>query len=175
MSGSVVIRFARPGDVSEIVRLIRELAEYEKLLDQVRATEKALLRDLFGKFPKCFAIVSEFPSDSSLKTANGLSKLSGYALFFESYSTFWCNACLYLEDLYVTPSFRGKGIGKKLLARVAAEAEARNCPRLDWNVLDWNHLAIEFYEHLGATLLPEWRTCRLEGESLQLVAKDIER
>lgn len=158
-----MIRAATPDDVPAILALIRELAEYEKLLDQVRATADGLHRDLFGDQPKCGALVAEVgDSDASSPV--------GFALFCENYSTFWTHACLHLEDLFVIQDYRGRGLGRDLLAAVAAEARRRECPRMDWNVLGWNRPAIDFYEELGAELLPDWRTCRLEGEALTRVA-----
>lgn len=156
-----MIRPSTPSDVPAIIALIRELADYEQLLHQVKATADDLQRDLFGPQPKCGVLIAETDPGSAPV---------GYALFFESYSTFWTHSCLHLEDVFVTQEFRGQGLGRDLLAAVAAEARHRDCPRMDWNVLDWNRPAIDFYRGLGADLLPDWRTCRLEGEALARVA-----
>lgn len=157
-----MIRPAVPDDVPAVITLIRELADYEKLLHHVKATPQDLHRDLFGPEPKCWVLVVEDEDSES-------SALVGYALFFESYSTFWTHSCMHLEDIYVSPDWRGRGLGRDLLVAVAAEARRRECPRMDWNVLGWNRPAIDFYENLGAELLQDWRTCRLEGEALARV------
>ena len=153
------IRPARPGDEPHIARFIRDLARYEKLEHQLDLSEARLTEHLFGKSPVCSALLVEHDG-----------RPVGFALFFTSYSTFWCKPCLFLEDLYVDPGFRGHGYGLALLKALAAEAIARDYPRLDWHVLDWNQLAIDFYERQGATVMPDWRTCRFEGDALQRMA-----
>ncbi len=156
-----MIRPARPEDVESIVGLIRELAEYEDLLDQVEATPEALHKHLFGAAPACESLVA---------TENEAASPLGYALFFPIYSTFKMRRCLFLEDLYVTPSARGKGFGRDLLAAVAGIARDRDCPRLDWNVLSWNQPAIDFYRGLGGAVLSDWWVCRAEGDALRRIA-----
>lgn len=160
-----MIRPATPDDVDAILELIRELAVYERLEHQMEATPAALREDLFGLRPACHALVATAEPGTASPGS-----VVGYALFFASYSTFKSRACLYLEDLYVTPHYRGSGLGRGLLAAVAAEAGRRGCPRLDWSVLEWNRVAIDFYDSLGAQVMPDWRVCRLEGEALARVA-----
>ena len=155
----MTVRPAREADVPTIVRFIQELADYERLLHEVKASEAALRDHLFGARPACAALIAE---------ADGAAV--GFALYFETYSTFETAVCLHLEDLYVTPEQRGAGHGKALLAAVAAVARDRGCPRLQWNVLDWNTPAIAFYESLGAVLLREWETCRLDAAGIARVA-----
>ena len=142
-----------------LLTLIRELADYERLQHEVEANAGALGEHLFGESPRCSALVA-------LEADN----IVGYALYFPSYSTFRSSPALFLEDLYVTPAARGKGHGRALLAAVAAAARDLGAARLDWNVLAWNQLAIDFYQTLGAEVLTDWRVCRLQGEALQRVA-----
>ena len=149
----VEIRRARPGDEPHIARFIRDLARYERLEHQLDLDEARLSQHL------CGALLAERAGAPV-----------GFALFFTSYSTFRTAPCLYLEDLYVDPDQRGNGVGLGLLRALARLAVERGCPRLDWSVLDWNRLAIDFYEKQGANLMPDWRTCRLEGEALQRMA-----
>jgi GNAT superfamily N-acetyltransferase len=149
------IRPATPADVPLIATLIRELARYERLEHQVALDEGRLHRHLFGPVPACGALIAEADGEAA-----------GFALFFASYSTFLTEVCLHLEDLFVLPRHRGRGLGLALLRAVAAVAVERGCPRLDWQVLDWNELAIGFYARQGARLLPDWRTCRLDGDAL---------
>ena len=158
-----MIRSATPEDVEAIIALIGELADYEKLQHQVEASAESLRRDLFAAAPACQVLLAEVDQPAGPVVV-------GYALFFPSYSTFKTRACLYLEDLYVSPHHRSKGLGRALLAGVADAARRRGCPRMDWSVLDWNLPAIDFYEALGAELMPDWRTCRLEGDALARVA-----
>ncbi len=148
---AVVVRPARPADVSTICRFIAGLAAYERLEHQLDLDEARLREHLFGAQPVCGALIAEIAAEPV-----------GFALFFQTYSTFRMRPCMHLEDLFVLPEHRGKGAGLNLLRAVAAEARNRGCPRLDWNVLDWNTAAIEFYEQHGARLLPDWRVCRLE-------------
>ena len=152
---SITIREARPGDVPVIAALIRALAEYEKLADSCHADEAALREHLFGARPYVEAIVAE---DGGAP--------AGFALFFHNYSTFLTKPGIYLEDLFVKPELRGRGIGRALLARLAALAMERGCGRLEWAVLDWNAPAIGFYESLGARPMSEWSVFRLDGENL---------
>jgi GNAT superfamily N-acetyltransferase len=146
------VRAATPADVPTIARFIRELARYEQLEHQLDLDEERLRDHLFGQHPACGAI------------------RQGFALWFQTYSTFRTRPCLHLEDLFVLPEFRGRGLGLALLRELAAVAVARDCPRLDWQVLDWNAPAIGFYEKQGARVLPDWRVCRLDGDALQKVA-----
>ncbi|QGZ39783.1 RimJ/RimL family protein N-acetyltransferase [Pseudoduganella flava] len=158
---ALTIRPARPDDVAAIFAMIRELAVFEKLEHMVVA-ESPLLHDaLFGARPSCEAIVGE--------EDNG--EVVTFALFFHNFSTFLCRKGLYLEDLYVKQSRRGKGYGKEMLAALAALAVERQCGRFEWSVLDWNANAIAFYEKMGATVLPDWRICRVTGDALTALAK----
>jgi GNAT superfamily N-acetyltransferase len=154
---SVDVRPATPDDVPAVVRLIRGLAEYERLPAD---PDEGRLRDhLFGARPYAEALVAEEAG-----------RVIGYALFFPNYSTFWTRPGIYLEDLYVEPEQRGRGVGSMLLGRVAALAVERGCVRLEWAVLNWNEPAIRFYESLGAAPLEEWHTRRLSGEALVRLA-----
>jgi GNAT superfamily N-acetyltransferase len=157
-----MIRPARPADVPSLLECIRGLARYERLEHQLDLDGGRLREHLFGPRPACAALVAE--QDGAVV---------GFALYFATYSTFRTRPCLFLEDLFVQPDQRGCGHGLALLAAVAAEAVARGCPRLDWNVLDWNESAIDFYRRQGAELLPDWRTCRLQGEALQALARSL--
>ena len=152
---SHTIRFAAPDDVSEIHRMIVELAEYEKLPD-CRASADSLHEHLFGERPACEAIVLDAASDGEPP------RTVGFALFFQAYSTLLTSPFLYLEDLYVEPRTRGRGFGLALLRELVRIAGERGWPRVHWAVLDWNESAIRFYERCGAEILPEWRTCRIE-------------
>lgn len=158
MSG-VTIRPATRGDVGTILELIRGLAEYEKLAHECVATEEKLLATLFGAHPAAEVIIA---------TADGTP--AGFALFFHNYSTFLAKRGIYLEDLFVLPEYRGRGIGKKLLAHLAHLAVLRDCGRLEWAVLDWNKDAIRFYESLGAKAMDEWTVYRVTGEALTRLA-----
>ena len=153
------VRSAVPTDVRVIAHFIRELARYEQLEHQVDLDEGRLHAHLFGDVPACHALIADCDGAAA-----------GFALFFPSYSTFRTQPCLYLEDLFVLPERRGRGIGLALLRGVAAEAVRRGCPRLDWSVLDWNEPAIGFYAAQGARILGEWRVCRLEGAALATAA-----
>ena len=153
------IRPATPADVPTILRFIRELALYEREPQAVVATEADLLRDGFGPAPRFRALIADVEGAPA-----------GFALFFTSYSTWRGHHGIRLEDLYVTPELRGQGIGKALLACVAQIAVAEGCPRLEWDVLDWNAPAIAVYERLGAHILTEWRIMRLSGDALTALA-----
>jgi GNAT superfamily N-acetyltransferase len=155
----VTLRPAAPGDVEQILAFIRELAAYEKLEHQVVATGPELARHLFGDRPAAEVVIAELEGVPV-----------GFALFFQNFSTFLGRPGLFLEDLYVQPQARGKGIGKALLVHLARLAVERGAGRLDWNVLDWNEPAIGFYQRLGATVLPDWRTCRVTGDALSNLA-----
>jgi GNAT superfamily N-acetyltransferase len=155
-----MIRAAGMADVPHLVHCIRELARYERLEHECDPDAALLAEHLFGARPLCGALVAEDDG-----------RAVGFALFFLSYSTFRTRPCMHLEDLFVLPDQRGNGHGLQLLRAVAAEAVRRGCARLDWNVLDWNAPAIGFYQRQGARLLPDWRTCRLDGEALDAVAR----
>jgi GNAT superfamily N-acetyltransferase len=154
------IREATPADVSQIQAFIRALAAYEREPDAAKATEADLLRDGFGPRPFYFCLIAEQDG-----------RPAGFALYFFNYSTWVGRPGLYLEDLFVEPEFRGLGIGKALLERVAAVAVEKNCPRLQWEVLDWNTPAIDFYRAMGAEFLDEWRNVRLSGDALLRLAR----
>ena len=154
------LRFATPDDVPLILRFIRELATYEKLLDEVVATEDGLRADLFGDRPYAEVILA-FREDVP----------AGFALYFHTYSTFLGRPGLYLEDLYVVPEQRGQGLGRLLMRTLATLAVERGCGRLEWAVLDWNTPAIDFYMSLGAETMDEWITCRLTGTALERLAR----
>ncbi|GAC1335238.1 MAG: GNAT family N-acetyltransferase [Isosphaeraceae bacterium] len=153
------IRPAHPDDLTEIVSLIRELARYEKLEHEVRANPEDLRKHLFGERPFAEAILAETEE-----------KVVGFALFFQNYSTFRARPGIYLEDLFVRPEHRGKGIGKALLKTIGKLAVERGCGRFEWAVLDWNTPAIDFYQSLGARPMDDWTVYRLEGEALQRLA-----
>jgi GNAT superfamily N-acetyltransferase len=153
------LRRAMRGDVPEILRLIRALAEYEKLAHEVVATEAGLAATLFGERPAAEVLLAEEGG-----------RAVGFALFFQNYSTFLARPGIYLEDLFVEPALRGKGIGKALLQAVARLAVERGCGRLEWAVLDWNEPAIGFYRGLGARPMADWTVMRLTGDALQKLA-----
>ncbi len=154
-TSNLTIRPAQPADVAAIFDMIVELAVFEKLEHMVVANETMLHDSLFCDKPVCEAIVGE--TDGVVVT---------FALFFHNFSTFLCKKGLYLEDLYVKHSARGKGYGKQMLVALAQLAVERDCGRFEWSVLDWNSNAIKLYESMGASLLPEWRICRVTGEAL---------
>jgi ribosomal protein S18 acetylase RimI-like enzyme len=160
-SNPFVLRSAELRDVGAIVQLIRDLAEFEQLTHLVQCTPEKLRPQLFGERPAAEALVAEMGDGKS----NG--EVVAFALFFRNFSTFLAQPGLYLEDLYVKPEQRGRGIGKALLNKLAAIAVERDCGRFEWSVLDWNEDAIRFYEGMGATVMPEWRICRVAGEALQ--------
>ncbi|MCG3131742.1 MAG: hypothetical protein FLDDKLPJ_02547 [Phycisphaerae bacterium] len=159
---SLEVRPATVADVPLIVALIRDLAEYERLSHACVATEDALRKHLFGARPFAEALVAE-------SEGRGV----GFALFFHTFSTFEAAPTLYLEDLYVRPEGRRRGVGRALLTRLAALAVERGCRRFEWSVLDWNRPAIEFYIGLGARLLDDWRICRLDGAALAALATAV--
>jgi hypothetical protein len=164
---SFTLRPATPADLPAIVALIRELAVYEKLEHLVVATPESIAPHLFGPRPAAEVVVAEVPAEVSVEVpAAGEPVVVGFALYFTNFSTFLGRPGLYLEDLYVKPAQRGRGIGKALLAHLGALAVERGCGRFEWSVLDWNEPAIRFYERMGATLLPDWRICRVTGAAL---------
>jgi GNAT superfamily N-acetyltransferase len=150
------LRSAVRADVPEILRLIRALAEYEKLAGDVVATESALAETLFGPKPAAEVLIAEEGG-----------RAVGFALFFQNYSTFLARPGIYLEDLFVEPASRGHGVGKALLKAVAKLAVERNCGRFEWAVLDWNEPAIGFYRSLGAQPMADWTVMRVTGEALK--------
>jgi GNAT superfamily N-acetyltransferase len=153
------IRPATPDDVPQILAFIRELAEYEREPDAVLATEADLHRDGFTEPRRFHCLMAEYDGAPA-----------GFALYFYSYSTWVGYAGIYLEDLFVRPVFRGKGIGKALLSSVAAIAVAEGCPRLEWAVLDWNQPSIDFYHQMGAVMKSEWKGMRVSGDALPALA-----
>ena len=166
MDASPTLRAATPQDAGALLGLIRELAEFEQLAHLVVATPQSLTQHLFGPKPAAEAVVAEIPAGAA--EAGGT--IVAFALFFTNFSTFLGRPGLYLEDLYVQPAHRGRGIGRKLLEHLGALAVARGCGRFEWSVLDWNVDAIGFYERMGATLLADWRICRVTGPALAAFA-----
>jgi diamine N-acetyltransferase len=156
---SLFIRAARPDDAALIFALIRELAEYENLSHEVDANEVQIAETLFAQSPKVFCDIAEW---------NGAP--AGFALWFLNFSTFRGRYSLYLEDIFVRPAFRRRGIGKALLARLARQCAANGYTRFEWSVLDWNAPAIAFYKSIGAQVMDEWRICRVSGQALQNLA-----
>jgi GNAT superfamily N-acetyltransferase len=153
------IRAATPDDIPQILAFIRELADYEKEPASAIATDEDLLRDGFTEPVRFHCLMADWNNQPA-----------GFALYFYNYSTWRGHAGIYLEDLFVRPAFRGKGIGKALLASVAAIAVAEGCPRLEWAVLNWNTPAIDFYRSVGALPMSEWTTMRLSGDALASLA-----
>jgi GNAT superfamily N-acetyltransferase len=151
------VREAKKGDEGEILRLITELAVYEKMLDEVVNTEEMLRDMLFSDNPLIFAFIAEIDETN---------KAVGFALYFYNYSTFVGKKGLYLEDLFVEPEYRGKGIGKALFTRLAQESVKQDCGRFEWQVLDWNTPSIDFYKSMGAISMDGWSTFRLAGNAL---------
>lgn len=156
MSSLHTLRAAEPRDVDAIVALIRELAEFEHLTHLLQVTPQTLQPHLFGPKPVAEAMVGEVAGE-----------VVAFALYFTNFSTFLAKPGLYLEDLYVKPAHRGRGLGRALLEHLGALAVARGYGRFDWSVLDWNEHAIRFYQAMGATVLPDWRICRVTGEALE--------
>lgn len=156
----VMLRPVTPDDATVLFRLIQALAEYERLSDAVTGSPESLREHLFGSRRYAEAILAEVEAQAV-----------GFALFFYNYSTFLTKPGIYLEDLFVLPEYRRSGIGKALLRYLAQRAIAEDCGRLEWSVLDWNAPAIAFYEKMGATVLPDWRICRVTGEGLAMMAK----
>lgn len=152
---ALTIRSAVAGDSALVLRFIKELAEYEKMLDQVEASEADIARDLFGSEPRIFCQIAEW---------SGVPV--GFALWFYTYSTFQGRHGIWLEDLYVSPEARGRGVGKALLANLAQRCLDEGLGRLAWWVLDWNKPSIDFYVSQGAVLQDEWTVCRVSGDAL---------
>jgi GNAT superfamily N-acetyltransferase len=156
---STVIRKATAGDAAQILEFILALAAFEREPDAVIATKEGLIRDGFGAHPFFDCLIADYDGQPA-----------GFALFFFNYSTWVGRPGIYIEDLFVLPHFRRKGIGRELLRHVAAIAIENGCQRLQWEVLDWNTPAIDFYRDLGAEFLDEWRNVRLSGEALKRLA-----
>lgn len=157
----VRIREAGPADVGLIARLIRELAEYERLVHEVVMTEEVLAANLFGEHRYAEVLIAEDDAGEAL----------GFALFFHSFSTFLGRPGIYLEDLYVRPEQRGAGVGRALMRHLARLAERRGCRRLEWSVLDWNEPALAFYHRLGARPNAGWIPYRMDGHALNELAE----
>ena len=158
-----IIRDADKKDCGLILSFIKELADYEKLLHEVEATEETLAYSLFSAEPCAKAIIGEFEGQPV-----------GYALFFTNFSTFTGRPGIYLEDLYVSPNMRGKGFGKSLLAYLAKLAQEKNYTRVEWSVLDWNEPSIQFYRSIGAIPMEGWTVQRLHGQALKNFAMEFE-
>ena len=159
------LRNAELRDVAAIVQLIRDLAGFEKLTHLLQVTPEKLRPQLFGERPAAQALVAELGDGKGSDGKGG--EVVAFALFFTNFSTFLAQPGLYLEDLFVKPEHRGAGIGEALLKRLAQLAVERGCGRFEWSVLDWNEHAIRFYERMGATVMPDWRVCRVTGDALQ--------
>jgi GNAT superfamily N-acetyltransferase len=162
-NADVTIRFAVEEDVPLILGLIRGIAEYEKLLYEVVATEEVLRNSLFGKHKYAEVLIAEYKNETA-----------GFALFFHNFSTFLGKPGIYLEDLFVKPELRGLGIGKLLLTYLGKIALERDCGRIEWSVLDWNEPAINFYKNLGAKPMNEWTVFRVMDESIQKLADQFD-
>ena len=160
MEERFLIRPATPDDIDELLRLIRGLAEYEKLAHMAVGTPALLHAALFGARPSCEALIVERGGRSV-----------AFALYFTTFSTFLCRPGLYLEDIFVEPEHRGAGIGKALLRKLAALALERGCGRFEWRVLDWNEPSIKFYKSLGATIMPEWELVRMTQPEIAAFAR----
>ena len=158
-NAGIALRSAIAADVPQILAFIRELADYEKLAPEAVADEATLAAQLFGEAPAAEVVIAEVDGQSA-----------GFALFFHNFSTFLGRRGLYLEDLYVSPAYRGLGLGARLMVHLARLAVARGCGRFEWSVLDWNTPAIEFYRQLGAVPLDQWTVQRVSGEALAALA-----
>src|SRR5437763_1925599 len=158
-SAPALVRGARPEDAPLLLELFRELAVYERLEHELRATEELVRQALFGERPAAEALIAEHAGETA-----------GYALFFPTFSSFLAIQGVWLEDLFVRPAHRGAGIGRALLAAVAARVRERGGERLEWAALDWNELALGFYRRLGARTMGEWLTHRLDGDPLRALA-----
>ncbi|MDJ0616966.1 MAG: GNAT family N-acetyltransferase [Calothrix sp. MO_192.B10] len=158
LPNDLTLRFAQPGDGNALFTLIKGLADYEKLSHAVTGSAEELEKHLFGSPRYVEAILAEKSNQAV-----------GFALFFNNYSTFLTKPGIYLEDIFILPEYRQQGIGKALLTKVAQVAVERDCGRLEWSVLDWNEPAQKFYCRMGASILDEWRICRVTGEELRLL------
>ena len=152
---SVTIRPARPADARLIYSLVRELADYERLAHEVDSTEAQIAAALFGEQPRLFCHIAEWDGEAV-----------GFALWFLNFSTFRGRHGLYLEDIFVRPALRGKGIGKALMRQLARHCVENGFARFEWTVLEWNKPSIEFYRSIGANVLDDWRVCRMSGDAL---------
>ncbi|HVZ54795.1 MAG TPA: GNAT family N-acetyltransferase [Pseudolabrys sp.] len=152
---SLTIRPARPSDIDLVFTLVRELADYEKLTHEIDATPEAIAEALFAPEPKLFCDIAEWEGAPA-----------GFAVWFLNFSTFRGRHGIYLEDLFVRPAYRGKGIGKALMQRLAQHCVERDLARFEWAVLDWNAPSIAFYRSVGAQVMDEWKICRLSGAAL---------
>jgi GNAT superfamily N-acetyltransferase len=159
----LVVRAAHASDVGDIAAMIRALADYERLAHLCVGTEQDLQRALFGPHPSAEVLIAQVRGEAA-----------GFALFFHTFSTFLAQRGLWLEDLFVIPEHRGRGVGTALLKAVAGIAVARRCGRFEWAVLDWNTPAIRFYERLGATLMHDWRIARVTGDALGALGRGSE-
>ncbi|MCS3451619.1 MULTISPECIES: GNAT family N-acetyltransferase [Bradyrhizobium] len=157
---SLTIRRARPDEAGLVFSLVRELAEYEKLLHEVHASEADIADALFGANPRLYCDIAEWNGEPA-----------GFAVWFVNFSTFAGRHGIYLEDLFVRPALRGKGIGKALLVHLAKQCLANGWSRLQWAVLDWNAPSIAFYKSLGAEMMDEWTICRVSGKALSTLAE----
>ena len=155
----LTLRTAEPADVPQILRFIRALGEYERLTHEIRATEAALHATLFGEHRYAEVLLAHYEGQPA-----------AFALYFPNYSTFLARPGIYLEDLFVDPLYRGRGVGKALLQELARITVQRGCGRLEWSTLDWNRPAIDFYLRLGAVELSEWSLYRLAGKALRRMA-----
>jgi GNAT superfamily N-acetyltransferase len=159
----LIIRNGTEKDVSIILDLIKALADYEKAPNEVIADEKILLQNLFGEKPYAETLIAEYNGEPA-----------GFALFFHNFSTWIGKPGIYLEDLFVKPHLRGKGIGKRLLVQIAKIAIERDCGRFEWSVLDWNEPSIQFYKNLGAKPMDEWTTFRMTEKQLKALSEMID-
>lgn len=166
MAMSLEIRPVREEDCEIVRQLIVELARYERLEDQCRATVEGLHEELFGPHAVIRCVIAWEKDETA-----GTERPVGFALYFFNFSTFLTRRGLYLEDLFVVEDARRKGYGRELIRYLARTAIAEGCGRFDWSVLDWNQPAIDFYEKLGAVVMPDWRICRLTGEALGRAAQ----
>ena len=160
----LTLRFAEASDADLILRLIRELAEYEKLSHDVVVDVDTIRESLFGEGAVAEAVIAEYEGDAV-----------GFAVFFHNFSTFVGRRGMYLEDLYVNPDFRGRGIGETLLSFVAKLAKDRGCGRIEWSVLDWNEPAVGFYKKLGARAMDDWTVFRLTGDGIARLAERFDQ
>ncbi|HET7850198.1 MAG TPA: GNAT family N-acetyltransferase [Pseudolabrys sp.] len=158
---SVTVRVAEPADSALILSLVHELADYERLSSKVDATEKQIAAALFAPKPRVFCDIAEWSGEAV-----------GFAVWFLNFSSFRGRNGLYLEDIFVRPAYRGKGIGKALMRALAQRCVSEGWPRFEWAVLDWNKPSIEFYKSIGASVMEDWRICRMSGEALQRFARE---